>query len=536
MTDASQVLYSELTVLHARETLRPVDKALAEFIAQSSSEPWVQALVGLVSARLGRGELSLHLDELSAQACQCLLEASTRATWLSLDNGIPGTPLILHNNRIYLRRFWQLELDVNQQLHALEEQGRLRVITGPPGSGKTTRLKALIDERLEKNPDLRVALAAPTGKAVHRLQQVLAGQANIATVHRLLGVGGQRSLAYLAQKGNGQPLPFDLAVIDEASMVGLELAQALLNCLPPHAELLLVGDANQLPSVEPGQVFASLCTRIGPTRIQRLQTQYRFKSESAIGQLAAYLQSQPSAASISIAEVLSLAEASTDNTVECLRIDTTIDTRLIDQVVESRHALITMAMRLQSEAPMAQGHSAIAANNTNINVQSMQVDLLRELDQAMVLTPFREGSMGSLALNKLFQRALHARGLLASAVGFTTGLPVICIQNDYDLDLMNGSLGVVIGDMGLFDSSHGPRLIPLQQCPALEPAFALTVHKAQGSEFTNLVFLLAESPDNPLSVPLVYTAITRAREALTLVAAGLSTSSAPSIPSTSSTR
>jgi exodeoxyribonuclease V alpha subunit len=136
----------------------------------------------------------------------------------------------------------------------------------------------------------------------------------------------------------------------------------------------------------------------------------------------------------------------------------------------------------------------------------------------MVLTPFREGPMGSVALNKLFQKALHRFGLLESATGTPTGLPVICTENDYDLDLMNGSLGVVVGDMGVFDSSHGPRLIRLQQCPALEPAFALTVHKAQGSEFKNLVFLLAESEDNPLSVPLVYTAITRARESLTLVA------------------
>ncbi|MGA0792721.1 MAG: hypothetical protein ACO3O5_09825, partial [Burkholderiaceae bacterium] len=102
MKETSQALYNELIALNARESVRPLDKALGEFIAQSSSEPWVQALVELVSARLGRGELSLHLDELSAQACQCLLEASTRATWLSLDNEIPGTPLILHNNRIYL--------------------------------------------------------------------------------------------------------------------------------------------------------------------------------------------------------------------------------------------------------------------------------------------------------------------------------------------------------------------------------------------------------------------------------------------------
>jgi exodeoxyribonuclease V alpha subunit len=527
MTDSNRTLHHELLALNAREMVRSLDTALGQCVAQASTqtEPevqaWLQELVQLVSARLGRGCLNLGLQELSSEARTQLLHVGSDAVWLSHDNAKPGSPLVLHDNHIYLRRFWQLETDLNLQLQTLEEEGRLRVITGPPGSGKTTRLKALIDERRSKSSDLRVALAAPTGKAVHRLQQVLPGQHNISTLHRLLGVGGPRSLAYLAHKSNAQPLPFDLIVVDEASMVGIELAQALLNSLLPGAELLLVGDANQLPSVEPGQVFASLCKRITPAAIEHLQTQYRFKSDSAIGRLSAQLQSRHATAAVSVAEVLSFAEVASDETVSCLRVESATDDRLVRQVADARRELVHLATSIRSRSPTLSSALAAKPLGHDHNLQAMLSNLLYALDHSMVLTPFREGPMGSVALNKLFQKALHRFGLLESATGTPTGLPVICTENDYDLDLMNGSLGVVVGDMGVFDSSHGPRLIPLQQCPALEPAFALTVHKAQGSEFKNLVFLLAESEDNPLSVPLVYTAITRARQYLTLVAVSL---------------
>jgi exodeoxyribonuclease V alpha subunit len=524
MTDSNRTLHHELLALNAREMVRSLDTALGQCVAQASTQrqpevqAWLQELAQLVSARLGRGELSFGLQELSSEARTQLLQVGSDAVWLSHDNAKPGSPLVLHDNRIYLQRFWQLETDLNLQLQTLEGEGRLRVITGPPGSGKTTRLKALIDERRSKRSDLRVALAAPTGKAVHRLKQVLSGQANISTLHRLLGVGGPRSLAYLAQKSNVQPLPFDLIVVDEASMVGIELAQALLNSLLPGADLLLVGDANQLPSVEPGQVFASLCKYIAPAAIEHLQTQYRFKSDSAIGRLSAQLQSRHATAAVSVAEVLSFAEVASDETVSCLRVESATDDRLVRQVADARRELVRLATSIRSRSPTLSSALSAKPLGHDHDLQAMLINLLHALDHSMVLTPFREGQMGSVALNKLFQKALHRLGLLESATGTPTGLPVICKENDYDLDLMNGSLGVVVGDMGVFDSSHGPRLIRLQQCPALEPAFALTVHKAQGSEFKNLVFLLAESEDNPLSVPLVYTAITRARESLTLVA------------------
>jgi len=544
MTDAQLNLHHELLALSERETIRLLDTALGRLVEEASEdasgqvEKWVQILVQIVSARLGRGELSLHLNELSAASGDYLLQAIAGCAWLRNEDPQgaghaeqdgqaekqsevtpqQGTPLVFYNKQIYLRRFWALEMEVNQQLQELEESQRLRVITGPPGSGKTTRLKLLIEERLSKTPNLRVALAAPTGKAVHRLQQVLPGQANISTLHRLLGIGGRRSLSYMAQQANRQPLPFDLIVVDEASMVGLELARALLNSLLPQAELLLVGDANQLPAVDPGQVFASLCKRITPGAIEHLQTQYRFKVNSAIGLLARNLQLHDAQAPISVADILSHVATPLDETVQCLSIESTTDNRLVEQVADGRLELITTAKAMQGRLLVSRADGAITRDSQDPSLQLEFIELLDRLDNAMVLTPFREGPMGSVALNRLFQRALYRRGLLSSAAGYTTGLPVICIENDYDLDLMNGSLGVVVGDMGLFNSTHGPRLIALQQCPALEPALALTVHKAQGSEFNNLIFLLAESPANPLSLPLAYTAITRARKTLTLVA------------------
>ncbi len=544
MTDAQLNLHHELLALSERETIRLLDTALGRLVEEASEdasgqvEKWVQILVQIVSARLGRGELSLHLNELSAASGDYLLQAIAGCAWLRNEDPQgaghaeqdgqaekqsevtpqQGTPLVFYNKQIYLRRFWQLEMEVNQQLQELEESQRLRVITGPPGSGKTTRLKLLIEERLSKTPNLRVALAAPTGKAVHRLQQVLPGQANTSTLHRLLGIGGRRSLSYMAQQANIQPLPFDLIVVDEASMVGLELARALLNSLLPQAELLLVGDANQLPAVDPGQVFASLCKRIAPGAIEHLQTQYRFKVNSAIGLLARNLQLHDAQAPISVADILSHVATPLDETVQCLSIESTTDNRLVEQVADGRLELITKAKAMQGRLLVSRADGAITRDSQDPSLQLEFIELLDRLDNAMVLTPFREGPMGSVALNRLFQRALHRRGLLSSAAGYTTGLPVICIENDYDLDLMNGSLGVVVGDMSLFNSTHGPRLIALQQCRALEPALALTVHKAQGSEFNNLIFLLAESPANPLSLPLAYTAITRARKTLTLVA------------------
>jgi exodeoxyribonuclease V alpha subunit len=399
---------------------------------------------------------------------------------------------------------------------------RLLVISGGPGTGKTylvARIVALLQGLAKK--ELRVALCAPTGKAAARLQESIrkarAGlppelgatvNEEAKTLHRLLGV---RSSGDGFRYHQGNPLVLDLLIIDEASMVDVELMADLLAALPPRARLILLGDHNQLASVEAGSLFGDLWSHTRPDfsgeMHQRLHTlipgspaqetsqegfndslvlltrSYRFDQKSGIGQLAA---------AINQGSVPAIPEQQ--------------EGELLHYRPEEREQLEQVL--LQHFEPLYQATDPEEG--------------FARLQQFRILCCLRRGPRGVEAINRLVEELLERKGHIKRHDPFYLGRPILVTRNHYGLGLFNGDTGLIWPDseghaMAWFERSDGA-LIPIApaRLPEHETGFALTVHKSQGSEFTTALIVLPEKDHRILSRELLYTAVTRAKKQVIL--------------------
>ena len=434
--------------------------------------------------------------------------------------------------------------DWQQLAAALALRGRLTVISGGPGTGKTTTVVNLLACLIALAPDCRIALAAPTGKAAARMTDAISQRAQhlpaalrdrmpvaSSTVHRLLGV----TPAGFAHDA-AHPLAIDALVVDEASMLDLALATHLLEAVPPSARIILLGDKDQLAAVESGAVFAELSVDPGltaecvrelaamtgtpasaivpppaamPSALQDCavwftQT-YRFAADSGIGRLASDVNT-------------GRARAATD----WLRAGTDPD---VTWLAAAPHASV--------EAALHEMDTGYAAYRQAVGADSTQVAAITEAFGAFrVLCALRDGPRGVTALNaamtRRFRAALHEPGLEEGpgASPWFPGRPVLVLNNDYVLRLFNGDIGIALPDaqgelLVHFPDAAAPggfRAIAPVRLPRHETAFAMTVHKSQGSEFDGVLVVLPEQRSRVLTRELLYTAITRARRRVTLVA------------------
>jgi len=393
-------------------------------------------------------------------------------------------------------------LDPQQQRAvAMVRQRRLVVLQGGPGTGKTSTVVCMLEAVLSEEPECRIQLAAPTGKAAARLRLASGGRYPCGTLHHLLESRGGRFA-----RDRHHPLALDLLVVDEVSMVDLDLMAALLEALPAAARLVLVGDPAQLPPIAPGAVLLDLQqpqlqAALGPAAIT-LTTTYR--NNGAIAAVAATLRASldprgGGGGGDPIAPIRSQLEAlaPTDN----LAWSREPMARLPLAVLERLRAHLASLARL-------------AAGCRPGRPEGWQ-DLLAERDQLLVLSPLRRGPWGV--------EAIH-RTLLADAAApaaWPEGLPVLCTRNLADLGLANGDIGVLVGAPGaqerqlLFGGEEPLWVHPAQLAGAAEPALALTVHKAQGSEADEVWILMGESGRH--SHRLLYTALTRAKQRAVLI-------------------
>lgn len=631
----------------------------------------------------GRHSLSLPPDTASAAAVgdgpQRWLQPLRLAAWREAlaasrlcgrgDPAEGATPLVLQGPRLYLRRYWQYEQQVRARIEArlapapvapaarirpvldrlfgagdgtpdwqkmacaLALRQRFAVITGGPGTGKTTtvvRLLALLQSMAMHGGDgrqhgaeaaqdtgarsasdagagthgmpgapgrpLRIQLAAPTGKAAARLTESIRGAldplpwhqlpggaglrshvpAEARTLHRLLGSRPDtRRLRHHA----GHPLPLDVLVVDEASMVDLEMMAALLDALPPQARLVLLGDKDQLASVEAGAVLGELCSRAeaghyapdtlawlqaatGQTppadlqdprgqpldqAIAMLRVSRRFHAGSGIGRLATAVNAGRAAEALALFDDgpadlrrcrLSAAPGhlAQDAALRALLLaddgidDTSAAGAQPDgrQPVGPAHWLRRIhEARPDSDAPRAEWDAWAAA-------------LLQASGRFQLLCALREGPWGVAGLNAAIAELLHAEGWIAATQGWYAGRPVLVTRNDSALGLMNGDVGLTLQLPARFDDatgrpvpeagtalrvafaaadgSGGVRWTLPARLQAVETVFAMTVHKSQGSEFEHTALLLPPTASPVLTRELVYTGITRARRWFTLVA------------------
>ncbi len=517
----------------------------------------------------------------------------------------PGeTPLVLDAGRLYLRRYWRYSRQVAENLRlrlaaptaeperlserldvlfsdlrthsessrseihwqsvaaAIAARSAFSVISGGPGTGKTTtvvRLLALFQTiALEKGARLRIRLAAPTGKAAARLTESI-GQAagslpaplrahlptEAATLHRLLG---SRPDTRRFGHDRNNPLHLDLLVVDEASMIDLEMMAALLDALPTAARLVLLGDKDQLAAVEAGAVLGELCANAGTPgyrqetldwvrratgydlapfagagtqldqQIVLLRKSHRFGGDSGIGTLAREVNTGSPARVRAAWEsgAADIRRAAVDHP------DSRAFGRLvIDGAPEAstesgrRAAGYGEYLRIVARGPL----SADGEEDWFRRV-------LSAFGRFQLLAAVRRGDWGVSGLNRAAARHLARAGLIPSESGWYPGRPVMVTRNDYGLGLMNGDIGIALPMPGADRPAlkvvfpmpdHGFKKVPPSRLAEAETAYAMTVHKSQGSEFHHTALVLPDSPSPVLTRELIYTGITRARDFFTLV-------------------
>lgn len=426
------------------------------------------------------------------------------------------------------------------------------VISGGPGTGKTTTVTKLLALLLKFQPKLLIKLVAPTGKAAARLTESITHalvELDIdpehkekipkvaSTIHRLLGVKANSNHFRFNQNNK---LNVDLLLVDEASMVDLPLMAKLLMALPDHARLILLGDKDQLASVEAGAVLGDICHFIesgystekaqlladltGYTSLTKtaerspnmadnlclLRKSYRFDQYSGIGYLAKAINSGRANSK----QVMAL----------CHDYD---DLQHYPNTELGKKELATLV--LEGYRPYLQNLSAITADNRDLAKQ-----LLKQFNQFKILCAIREGEWGVKSLNKLCETVLEKAGLLTTGQAqndpqrdFThwyAGRPIMITQNNYHLGLYNGDIGLCLLDESLqlrvYFQMPDASVADFQpsRLPNHETVFAMTVHKSQGSEFAHTVLALPENHVSVVSRELIYTAITRAKNQLTLFA------------------
>ena len=627
--------------------LRDVDVAFADqlFARAPEASPLAVLAAALVSYQTGQGHLLLDLEwacahpaavtgfrepdtvdapvgphtllTMAADEWQRSLHA-----WSAVGNG-PGTePLVLEGSRLYLRRYWQHEQAITAQVEqrlatmtplasdtlrpvldglfppgsypaegpdwqkiacALAARSPFAVITGGPGTGKTTtviKLLALLQSLAlqEGGQALRIRLAAPTGKAAARLNESIAGQVEkldfsrladgetvktaipheVTTLHRLLGARPD-SRKFRHHRLN--PLPLDIVVIDEASMIDIEMMAAMLDALPESTRLILLGDKDQLASVEAGAVLGNLChqsqqghyrpeikdwieTASGMTigkellddagrpldqAIAMLRHSFRFGEASGIGQLARAIN-----------------DGDADQAYEILADDRSSDVAhlVMADVADSR---LERLARAGGDTDSAKGYAhylgVLHARRPQANASRPAWDqwaaqVLEAHGAFQLLTPLRSGPLGVDALNSRIERELARNDLITlpeQGGHWYEGRPVLVTANDYALKLMNGDIGITLAapvdhaepERGTTlrvafpagDGKDGIRWVLPSRLQRCETVYAMTVHKSQGSEFAHTALVLPDTLSPILTRELIYTAVTRAKKVFSLLAA-----------------
>jgi len=351
-------------------------------------------------------------------------------------------------------------------------------------------------------------MAAPTGKAAARLKASVnamrsdldcpesvkdAIPGSVVTLHRLLG---GRSGKGAFRHGIINPLPFDMVIVDEASMIALPLMNALFSALQPEARLLLLGDRDQLASVEAGAVLGDICSAgeadpdssLGRSVVV-LEKNYRFSKESGIGELSQAVNAGRGR------EAMNLLESTESSALFWQEISTRRElTKLLGERVISRYSSY-----FESTSP---------------------ADALERFERFRILAALRDGPFGVIGLNFEIERMLRRSNLLSSSEVDYRCRPLLVTANDYTLQLFNGDTGILFPDVShggalrafFYSSDGGIRSIAPVRLPRHETAFAMTVHKSQGSEFERVVLVLPNIDSEILSRELLYTAITRAKK------------------------
>ncbi len=430
---------------------------------------------------------------------------------------------------------WRKDVDWRKVAAFASCRNGLCVISGGPGTGKTFAVARILALLIEQNRDgqLNIALTAPTGKAATRLQEAIkkakmklhcddSVKAKIpheaSTIHRLLGsIPNSPSFRFNRET----PLPYDVVIIDEASMVDLALFSRLAQAIRPQTRLILLGDKDQLASVEAGSVLGDICDtgnihRFSPSFIKDY---YRATGEeigdSASGTPRAgmndcIIQLTKSYRFSSTSGIYALSQAvNAGNGSDAINIIRNVNFSDIDW--KSLPRPDKLPRRLQDW--ITERYSAYLKTSDPIKAFDL-------FNRSRILSALREGPYGVHNLNIAVEHILQKNGLIDRSGRWYSGRPVMITKNDYTLRLFNGDIGITIRDLEkngelrvFFTGPDGSvRSFPPFRLPDHETVYAMTVHKSQGSEFDEVLLMMPDRYTHILTRELIYTAITRAKE------------------------
>jgi exodeoxyribonuclease V alpha subunit len=501
-----------------------LDRQFGDFIARldASGDAEVRLAAMCASRARADGHICIPLTEIAAAEGAPNEKTLRKKLRASKVIGAPGdfTPLVLdRDDRLYLRRYWEYEQQLAEAIRGRAQShpslpkkkesdlqkvaaaravtNNFTVITGGPGTGKTRTVMSIL-ALLKAQPggeNLRIELAAPTGKAAARLTESIRAidqTLEAATIHRLLG--------YLPDSPNFRhdaenPLSADVVIVDEASMIDLALMAKLVTAVRPEARLILLGDRDQLASVEAGSVLADICAAAeaappnDPLRevVVALEKNYRFAPTGGIYRTSSAVNA-----------------GDADTAIAALQENTGNEARWqpLPEVARLADALREQVVRAFQPV--------LVANDP--------IEALTQLQRFRILCALRHGPFGVENLNAIAEEILAQDGLLTPRHGgFYRGQPLTIAENNYSLGLFNGDTGIILPDSddtlrAYFLSGEGKlrRFLP-SRLPRHETAFAMTVHKSQGSEFERVLLLLPRNDSPLLTRELLYTGLTRAR-------------------------
>lgn len=426
------------------------------------------------------------------------------------DPNVVRTPFVLSNNLLYSRRNWFYEMRVRRYVDALagnsssaaslpdesfyaqckfpprQEQKdaiavmcreRFSILTGGPGTGKTFTIAQAVKFVRSGFAGLRLALAAPTGKAAARMMESMEKEMDnvpvATTLHTLLG-SNHDLVTFKHNRDN--PLPFDWLIVDEASMIDLPMMAKLLDALPMTCRLTLVGDVDQLASVERGHVLGDLC-RMKNVKLSRLSQSTRFPPDGGIARLAKAVNENLPQKALAI---LKAGESPISY----------VDLSQAQPFYPKGWPGFLSMIR--------DGFAAFAASRS-------AAEALAHLNDFRILCALRQGPYGVEDMNRF----------VPSVLGKKCPQPIMITKNDRTQNVANGDVGVILPDDPNWlhlPANGGTRAIRIELLPSVEKAFATTIHKSQGSEFADVAVVLPPAGDNPLLTrEILYTGITRTK-------------------------
>ena len=564
----NQLDYSHFTLARFLSELYPQAQAF---------DLWLSVLLNL---EIARGNVCLALSDISEKSRQLgwrqlpdadeLIQRIEQSPLVGGDDN--DKPLIAYDNRLYLNRHFHNEKNIAQNLLAratassepcsreqveqffdsakkedvdfqklaaiVSSLHQLAIISGGPGTGKTWTVSRLLALLLQQNAQLKISLAAPTGKAAARMAESIQGSlqqldlaadlaqqfpAKAVTLHRLLHIDRYTHRPRYQAKN---PLQCDVLVLDEASMIDQQMMAMICAALPAHCKLILLGDKDQLASVEAGSVFADLCggltqsefsaeqcallqQQYGLTLPQHsadyaladhvvvLQKSHRFDEHSGIGKLARLINNGDAEHSIDLLRQSSASEEA---------------------------ALLRWRQPATAELPQRLQQQALGDSLAMMQAQSI-AQAFEFFHHSQILSAVWKGPGGVDAINAIIEQTLKQKMSIDSAQDFYRGKPLMMTSNVYQYGIHNGDIGIVWPDRDgelkvWFELAAGEyRKLSISQCPHYKTAYAMTVHKSQGSEFRHVLLLLPDNNSAVATRELFYTGITRAAQSVEIWAA-----------------